>query len=330
MVVAKHGRHIQDLTVHWNTVLETVSFYSECKNLRSLDVVNIRCNNGFSVPFPSNVVSEISPATINARRMTAAVDHRLPWEHDDRGCAYGNAAERYFLERIWTLLRQNPYLARLSLPYLGSMHGLPQEFIIDSLMSLHHLRDLNVEWLLLLDSRIVLRSLPKLERVHVCHLGDLLSLLPEERFRGLRMLGVRTPVTISYVLKVLEYLPGLEELRLQAITLEPIVPPQNSINAAAETRVRGFPAVKMLQQASTPSQKEDKYMAVLVGQLPQLLRIKVPMLLGATEQALWERCYFLEEIDSLNGGSKICRWRVRRELGDEDEDEDDALEVELA
>lgn len=331
MVVAKHGHHIQDLTVHWSTVLEAVSFDRECRNLRSLAMVNVGRSNstGFSVPFPSNMVLErITEATTNARKMNSAVDPQLPWVQGDRGNTHSKAVERYFLERFWALIRQSPYLARLSFPKLRSMHDLPQEFILDSLMSLHHLRDLNVEWLSL-DVRSVLRSLPKLERIRVPHLRDLLLLLPGEQLQGLRMLGVRRGEPLSCVFEVLEHLPGLEELRLQEISREPFIW-EESIGTGAKARLLDVPALKTLQYDKVPSRWEDMYIAELVGRLSGLSRIKVPMLLRATEQALWDRCYFLEEIDSLNGRDKIGRWRMRREVGEEDEDEDTALEAELA
>ncbi|OAQ24742.1 hypothetical protein K457DRAFT_23771 [Linnemannia elongata AG-77] len=225
--------------------------------------------------------------------MNPAVDPQLPWVQGYRGNTHSKAVERYSLERFWALIRQNPYLARLSFPQLASVHDLLQEFILDSLMSLHHLRDLNVEWLSL-DIRSVLRSLPKLERIHV-----------------------------------LEHLPGLEELRLQEISPEPFIW-QERIGTGAKARLLDVPALKTLQYDKVPSRWEDMFIAELVGRLSGLSRIKVPMLLRATEQALWDRCYFLEEIDSLNGSDKIIRWRMRREVGEEDEDEDAALEAELA
>ncbi|KAK3831846.1 MAG: hypothetical protein JOS17DRAFT_744512 [Linnemannia elongata] len=347
MAIAKYGRHIRDLTVHWGTVLDAVSFSSECKNLRSLDVVDLRRSSGVSLPPPPPpqpyVVSEIGPATINAsRRTTTTVDYQLPWIQSYSVAVYGtehsysvpvnvDTVQRHFIERIWILLRQNPYLTRLSFPNLGSLSSLPQKFILDSLMSLHHLRDLDANWLPL-DIQTILRTLPKLERVHVKDLVMQFPFLPGERFHGLRMLSIRLVVLLGEVFKMLEHLPGLEELRLQAVRTDWMIQSlQAIINAAAESRVRDLSAVKTLQYASMQSQWEDQYIAFLVGQFPQLSRIKVPILWRKTEQALWENCYFLDEIDSLNAGSKIYKWRRRREVREDgEEDEDDALEAMLA
>ncbi|KAF9905987.1 hypothetical protein EC991_001146 [Linnemannia zychae] len=210
-------------------------------------------------------------------------------------------AERQVIEQFWALVQQNPGLVRVRTPSLEEMNSLSETFILSTLKSLEYLRDLGMD-----DSQsrmwTLFRSLPKLERWDKYIRGDTLwNWKPKERFTNLRSLSLRFYVLVGEIFRILEYLPNVEELRIGGT-------PSQSMEYAMIMK-RELP-LKVLH-VDKVLHYEDRFVAVLVRQCPQLLHFRSREVLKMTRQALWENCYSLESIDSARHVS-VIPWRQRR------------------
>jgi hypothetical protein len=240
----------------------------------------------------------------------------LPWISNIKeyrpGVINEDLRRKITVERFWSLVRQNPGLVQLKFPYLGPMNDLSREYMIDTLLALKDLRDLDLE-LTLLDARMLLRLFPKLERLRIYNLDALVILPAHEQYNHLRSLGLRTYVKLSNVLKVMDHLPGLDELWIQGVAVEPItelraavafprIVPKSPREAVA------LPLIRSLQIEETLL-RDDESLALFVRRFPRLVEFRAEVN-EATEDALWNHCYYLEVISGKRG--IIERWKRRR------------------
>lgn len=326
--IARHGHHIRHLTATWNIVLEAVAANNDCTNLTSLAVGSVMYHR---------------KATLELETVTAALPHppvtvlyatdqtvtplvqwlHLPWVSNRRiyrpGVVNEDLRRKITVERFWSLVQQNPGLIRLRFPNLGAMNDLSKEYILERLLALKELRDLDLE-LTLLDARTMLRSFPKLERLKIYNMDGLLMLPSQEQYSNLRHLGLRTYVLLTHVLKVLHHLPGLEELRIKGVAVEPLVHLRTTMASipitltpnGASTRgnevVVSPPVIKSFYIDETLP-RDDESIALLVRRFPRLVQIQAGVN-RATKKALWEHCYYLEEMHGVKGGAEA--WKRRR------------------
>ncbi|KAF9119658.1 hypothetical protein BGW39_000134 [Mortierella sp. 14UC] len=301
LTLAKHGHHIRHLTTRWRVVLDTLSVNGECTKLCSLVVGDIKgANLG-----PSFTADTAGTTTAISTTTTALANVRLPWSTSESNSYDSSPAkvmrERRVIKQFWTLVLQNPGLVRLCLPSLETMKTLSKDFILDILKSLEHLRDLDLKGTRL-NMWALLSSLPKLERLPVYHRDDLVSSRnTEERYTGLRSLNLVFYVQLSDVFKLLEYFPGVEELRIGGVA------GLGMKEVTVKERELSLKALHVHHVAHY----EDKNVALLVSQCPRLVHFRTSEVLRATRQALWETCYLLETLESVSS-VYVSAWRQRR------------------
>ncbi|KAG0067440.1 hypothetical protein BGZ90_000995 [Linnemannia elongata] len=327
--IARHGHHIQHLTATWNIVLEAVAANSACTNLTSLVVGSVMYHRKVT-PLELETVTAALPhpplTVLYATDQTATPLVQwlhLPWVSNRRiyrpGVVNEDLRRKITVERFWSLVQQNPGLVRLRFPYLGAMNDLSKDYILERLLALKELRDLDLE-LTLLDARTMLRLFPKLERLKIYNLDGLLMLSAQEQYSNLRHLGLRTYVLFTHVLKVLNHLPGLEELWIKGVAVEPLVLlrttmasipitlPPNGTSTRGNEVVICPPVIKSFTIDETLP-RDDESIALLVRRFPRLVQIRAGVS-RATKKALWEHCYYLEEMHGVKGGAEA--WKRRR------------------
>ncbi|KAF8944616.1 hypothetical protein BGZ47_003986 [Haplosporangium gracile] len=326
VAIAKYGHHIRQLRATWNIVLEAVSANSGCTQLTSLDVGSVMYHRTATPLALETVMAALPhpPTTVlyaTGQTATPLVQWlHLPWVSNRRSYRPGVVNEdlrrKITVERFWSLVHQNPGLVRLKFPYLGPMNDLSKEYILERLLALKQLRDLDLE-LTLLDARTMLRLFPKLERLRIYNLDGLLMLPMQEQYSHLQALGLRTYVMFSHVIKVLDHLPGLEELWIKGVAVEPIAHLRATMASAdvalkAQGEVVALPLIKSFYIDETLP-RDDESIALLVRRFPRLVQIRTAVY-RATRKALWDHCYFLEEMHGVKEGAEA--WK-RRRVGDE-------------
>ncbi|KAF9119924.1 hypothetical protein BGW39_011805 [Mortierella sp. 14UC] len=328
-IFAKYGHFVRHLDAHWHIVLEAAAGSARsngCTNLESLTVGTVRCYRGIPGPIstqtthvPATMTTAITTTTITTTTAPGATppdEYLLPWPE--------KATKQYSINNFMTLIRLNPKLIRLSFPHLLFMNFLPKEFFINGLLltCLNALQDLDLTYTIL-DAREVLKAMPRLERLHIYVLSGVHSFLPQEKFPNLVMLGIRVPVDVKAIFKLLPHLPGLKEFRVRRLgILDTALTPEDleDIAAAAESAIVTATSISGQQdmpvtifQVDTFPEIDDKIMALFVGVFRRLKRIRVPRMFPETQRALWERCFLLEEIE-ISNLRDIEDWRVRRRV----------------
>lgn len=317
-MIARHGQHVRRVTATWNIVLEALSANSGCTQLTSLIVGQIMYHRT-TVPLTVKTVAQAlphPPATVLIAADTTATPLvqwlHLPWISNINeyrpGVVNEDLRRKITVERFWSLVRQNPGLVQLKLPYLGPMNDLSKEYVVNMLLALKDLRDLDLE-LTLLDARMVLCLFPKLERLRIYNLDALLTLPAGELYGHLRSLGLRTYVMLSHAWKVLDHLPGLDELWIKGIAVEPIVELREVM---ASSSIVALPLIRSLR-IDKILLRDDESLALFVRRFPRLVEFRAK-LNRATAEALWDHCYFLEDI---NGEDEAAVMWKRRRLEDE-------------
>ncbi|KAF9119013.1 hypothetical protein BGX30_004149 [Mortierella sp. GBA39] len=327
--VARHGHHIRHLTATWNVVLEAVAANSDCTNLTSLVVGSVMYHRKVT-PLELETVTAALPhpplTVLYATDQTATPLVQwlhLPWVSNRRiyrtGIVNEDLRRKITVERFWSLVQQNPGLVRLRFPTLGAMNDLSKEYILERLLALKELRDLDLE-LTLLDARTMLRLFPKLERLGIYNMDGLLMLPAQEQYRNLRHLGLRTYVLFTNVLKVLHHLPGLEELWIKGVAVEPVGHLRTTLASIPITLSSNGPSTRGNEVVVSPPvikafyidetlPRDDESIALLVRRFPRLVQIRAGVN-RATKKALWEHCYYLEEMHGVKGGAEA--WKRRR------------------
>lgn len=283
MIFTKYGLHIRQLITYWRIVLKAASRTGNCRNLCSL----LRHDTKY---FDRTATATTSTTAMTTTTTTATKvveeDFQLPWiipldqatpnvdEAEDKD---ENSRQRHRVKWFWILVRQNPGLARLSLPDLDAMNDLSKDYIVETLVSLERLAELDLGRTLL-DSQILLRALPKLKHLRVFNLNGLLSMRPEEQYAGLRSLGIRGCVRISEVLEVLDHLPGLEELRFKGVVSEPIDVLRKDVLAAESRRDLQLKSLCI----DEVYERNEKYIELLKGQCRHLVHMEMQKLGGST------------------------------------------------
>ncbi|KAG0202829.1 hypothetical protein BGX33_009455 [Mortierella sp. NVP41] len=211
----------------------------------------------------------------------------LPWT-TRRGSINLNEylRRRKTAQLFWLLVLQNPGLVRLVTPSNEIMNNFDKEFVFTTLSLLKSLRDLELRSLRL-NIPTLLSKMLQLEQLQVQNL-----------------------------FKALGHLPGLEELKIKAIEMQPY----GDVSAFVEARTAAL-AQSGQSRRDLPLKsfevddcidRLDKHMALVVGQFPRLVRIRIPVLHSETWKALWKHCYYLDEIRSLCCSTDA--WRERRAM----------------
>ncbi|KAF9084203.1 hypothetical protein BGX23_010743 [Mortierella sp. AD031] len=241
----------------------------------------------------------------------------LPWT-TRRGSINLNEylRRRKTAQLFWLLVLQNPGLVRLVTPSNEIMNNFDKEFVITTLSFLKSLRDLEL-CSLRLNIPTLLSKLLQLERLQVRHWDGLFSMTEQEQYGGLRSLSLQGGcVQVQNLFKALGHLPGLEELKIKAIEMQPY----GDVSAFVEARTAALAQSGQSRQDLPLKSFEvddcidrlDKHMALVVGQFPRLVRIRIPVLHSETWKALWKHCYYLDEIRSLCCSTDA--WRERRAM----------------
>ncbi|KAF9119925.1 hypothetical protein BGW39_011806, partial [Mortierella sp. 14UC] len=289
----KYGHHIRHLNVHWNVVLEAASLSSKCRNLCSLSLDVVLRNH-------------LSPSTV-----IVAVDEdmRLSWMS---GSDESSMCEDYLrhgrdVERFWTLARHNPGLVLITFPRIGTIEDVTQEYVLETLSMMKDLKELDLEWMPL-DLPALLDAAPQLGRLRGFALEKLLSL--QQDYNRLRYLNYRNKIDIPELLQLLNHLPQLEELQIWQIRVMP-----KASSTAMRTVVSASalsPQLKALRLDGAISSIEDKFVSLLIGLFPSLIRLWIGSLRTATKNALWETCHYLESINDRRDEGPVVAWRDRR------------------
>ncbi|KAF9913894.1 hypothetical protein FBU30_002970, partial [Linnemannia zychae] len=146
---------------------------------------------------------------------------------------------RHEVDRFWLLVHRNPSLVRLSVPYMDSMDYLSQEFYFKTFSRLCHLKELVLQGIKM-DISIVLKALPQLERLYGVGLRQFSA--SQQNHNHLRYLNIGTAIKTSEIVSLLKHLPGLEELRIYKIEMEPLpFVPESKIVRSTEP----FPQIRM-------------------------------------------------------------------------------------
>lgn len=283
MIFTKYGRHIRQLITYWRIVLKAASRTGTCRNLCSLLV---RHNTEY---FDCSLFAKISITAMPMMTITTAAegvveDFQLPWiiplnqatpVDDDAEDMDENSRQRLRVKSFWILVRQSPGLARLSFPDLDAMNDVSKDYIVETLLSLERLAELDLGRTLL-DSQVLLRSLPKLKYLRAFNLNGLLSMSPEEQYAGLRSLGICGCVRISEVLEVLDHLPGLEVLSFKGVVSEPIDVLRKEVLAAEARRDLQLKSLSI----DEVYERHEKYIELLKGQCRHLVHMVMRRLGG--------------------------------------------------
>lgn len=317
-IFAKHGHLIRHLGVHWDTILEVASLNtSNCKNLLSLSTEVVR----HSHVIPATVLALIADDNVDNKENgdnnsdndgnDDDGEHLLrlfPWMSEDGMTKYReDIRHRRTIERFFILIRRNPGLVRLQFPMHGTMKDVAREYIWETLSLLRNLKELNLVWLPL-DLPTLLDTVPQLQRLRGHDFPGLGSL--QHDYPNLWVLHIRTYVKFTQLLDMLKHLPMLEKLRVESVLGDPesVLPYKEACRIAETTPP--FLQLRVLQ-VDNQLRSGDKYMALFLRMIPNLVRLENLTIVSAVKKALWEYCYYLDEI-RIVGGPDVELWRERR------------------
>ncbi|KAG0378256.1 hypothetical protein BGX24_004397 [Mortierella sp. AD032] len=187
---------------------------------------------------------------------------------------YENLEHRQIVKHFWKLIQANAGLVRITLPGMGTMNDLSPAFVFETFASLPRLQELDLMWAVF-DIPTILNTVPQLRRLGANSPKGRYSM--NQTFVNLLSLDLQTNIRVIH----------------KVVSLSP-----------------KFLSVKSLQIVNS-SRTQDRYAALLVGQLPNLVVIRTPTLFADMQKALWKHCYNLDEIHSVNAWS-VDAWRRRR------------------
>lgn len=297
-VFEKNGHRIRHLGAHWDTIMEVASLgTSRCRNLVSLSTDVVKQGH-------------VTPTTVLA--LDADDENQdpqqFPWVSEEGMTKYkDNIRHRGMVERFFLLIQQNPRLVQLQFPMHGVMKDISKDYIFETLSHLRNLKELNLVWLPL-DLPTLLDTVPQLERLQGRDIPGLGGL--QQPYSNLRALSIRTFVLFTSLLTMLNHLPSLEELQIESILGEPesVVPYKEAIRIVETSSP--FLRLRTLQ-VDNQLRPGDKYMVLFLRLVPNLVRLVNLTIVYAVKNALWERCFYLDEI-RIVGGPDVGPWRERR------------------
>ncbi|KAF9138120.1 hypothetical protein BG015_002479 [Linnemannia schmuckeri] len=304
-IFEKHGHRIRHLGAHWNTIVEAASLEtSNCRNLVSLSTELVK----HSHVTPTTVLALVADFVDFNNDDNTHEPRQFPWVSEEGMTKYREDIRyRGTVERFFLLIRQNLSLVRIQFPIHGVMKDVSQEYVFEALSQLRNLKELNLVWLPLALPTL-LDTVPRLERLQGHSFPDLGSL--QHQYPNLRTLSIRTYILFTNLLSMLNHLPGLEELQIESVLGEPeSVVPYKEACRIVETSAP-FLRLRTLQ-VDNQLRPGDKYMALFLRMIPNLIRLVNLTLVYAVKNALWEYCYFLDEIRIVDGPN-VEAWRERR------------------
>ncbi|KAG0196598.1 hypothetical protein BGX33_001431 [Mortierella sp. NVP41] len=121
------------------------------------------------------------------------------------------------------------------------------------------------------------------------------------------MLGLQHGIEIDTLFKILDRLPGLEELRIEDLMRDPYSDPSTIVEARVKRSPRPL-SVRTLVVEKRYVPVEDKLLALVVGQLLRLVCIQAPKIRNKTIEALWSHCYHLDTVRGKTGEKTIQDW----------------------
>ncbi|KAF9279892.1 hypothetical protein BGZ88_012484 [Linnemannia elongata] len=297
-VFEKHGHQIRHLGAHWDTIVEAASLDSSlCRNLVSLSSEVVKQTHVTPTSVPALVLDDGDQDP-----------QRFPWVSKEGMTKFKEDIRlRGTVERFFLLVLQNPKLVQIQFPMHGIMKDVSKAYVFETLSHLRNLKELNLVWLPL-DLPTLLDTVPQLERLQGRDIPDLGCL--QRLYPNLRVLGIRTYVLFTNLLGMLNHLPNLEELQIESILGEPesVVPYKEAIRTVETTAP--FLRLRTLQ-VDNQLRPGDKYMAIFLRLVPNLVRLVNLTIVYAVRKALWEWCFYLDEI-RIVGGPDVGPWRERR------------------
>lgn len=297
-VFEKHGHRIRHLGAHWDTIVEAASLETSlCRNLVSLSSEVVKQTHVTPTSVPALVLDDGDQDPQQFQWVSKEGMTKFKEDIRLRG-----TVERFFL-----LVLQNPKLVQIQFPMHGIMKDVSKAYVFETLSYLRNLKELNLVWLPL-DLPTLLDTVPQLERLQGRDIPDLGRL--QQPYPNLRVLGIRTYVLFKNLLVMLNHLPNLEELQIESILGEPesVVPYKRAIRTVETTPP--FLRLRTLQ-VDNQLRPGDKYMALFLRLVPNLVRLVNLTIVYAVRKALWEWCFYLDEI-RIVGGPDVGPWRERR------------------
>ncbi|KAF9084206.1 hypothetical protein BGX23_010746 [Mortierella sp. AD031] len=325
-IFAKYGHHIRRLTIHSHVILEAAMLRCQCQRLRSLLMHQLDhvINNRQDLPLPSTPSS--TPAAMATTTVEVSTEDDPP-EELLSPLFEGNLRPRpewvrtttgrrlFFQDRLdaqkfWLLVHQNPSIVRLQLPtFHVSDNMIDDEFIYDTLSTMKDLKVLNLGWIRL-SVRILLKRVPQVERLQIYYTDELFTL--DQDYNGLRSLVLLDYIRFEDLFKALDRLPSLEVLRIKCVSNEETSTAGAIMAARIERPTPLRPLSVRIFEVEEDRLKRDGLFALIVGQFPRLVSIQIPTLYSSTLEALWDHCYYLDDIRSAN--SSVVAWRERRAM----------------
>ncbi|KAG0060524.1 hypothetical protein BGZ89_012205 [Linnemannia elongata] len=297
-VFEKHGHQIRHLGAHWDTIVAVASLETSlCRNLVSLSSEVVKQTHVTPTSVPALVLDDGDQDP-----------QQFQWVSKEGMTKYKEDIRlRGTVERFFLLVLQNPKLVQIQFPMHGIMKDVPKAYVVETLSHLRNLKELNLVWLPL-DLPTLLDTVPQLERLQGRDIPDLGRL--QQPYPNLRVLGIRTYVLFKNLLVMLNHLPNLEELQIESILGEPesVVPYKRAIRTVETTPP--FLRLRTLQ-VDNQLRPGDKYMALFLRLVPNLVRLVNLTIVYAVRKALWEWCFYLDEI-RIVGGPDVGPWRERR------------------
>ena len=304
-VFEKHGHRIRHLGAHWNTIIEAASLGTNCRNLVSLSTEVVRQSH----ETPTTILALVADGE-------GQDPQQFPWVSEEGMTKYREDIRlRGTVERFFLLLQQNPRLVHIQFPMHGVMKDVSKDYIFETLSHLRNLRELNLVWLPL-DLPTLLDTVPQLERLQGRDIPGLGCL--QQPYPNLRALSIRTFVLFTNLLTMLNHLPSLEELQIESILGDPesVVPYKEAIRIAETS----FPFLRLRTlQVDNQLRPGDKYMVLFLRLVPNLVRLVNLTIVYAVKKALWEWCFYLDEI-RIVGGPDVGLWRERRAQKEEEDE----------
>ncbi|KAK3820663.1 MAG: hypothetical protein JOS17DRAFT_340823 [Linnemannia elongata] len=302
---------VRNLTVDWDIVLETAA--GRCRNLMSLTVNTVA--HILPKPFCSSSPSSSPSSSSVAGSPTAngqpplSTPPELPWIFNLDNNDHEAYRKRHEMEWFWQLVFQNPGLVRLQFPQTTSINDLSQAFILEGLSRVKNLRELNTRGMGL-DLSTALDVLPRLELLQCSPWrGNFTISNDHSNLRQLRYFKV---VQVSMFIEVLKHLPRLESLEFTRITAEEN-PPTSTYEIFCETVSTSGVKFSQIRELKVivMRQLEERYVMVMLGLFPKLRRLWLPQISRDVRKVMWEKCYWLEEIDNRRDGV-VDEWKERR------------------
>ncbi|KAG0060523.1 hypothetical protein BGZ89_012204 [Linnemannia elongata] len=292
---------VRDLTADWDVLLETAA--GRCRNLTSLAVHTVART-------PSEHLYYSSSASSTIANDQPPPPPGLSWIfNENENVLRNNPRQRRDMEWFWQLVDQNPRLVCVHFPHTAFINHLSQVYILETVSRIKNLRELNTR-LMTLDLSTLLDTLPQLERLE-CSPSRGTATLSKNHLK-LQQLKCLDSVQVSRFMEVLKHLPRLESLVLSRIIPEK-GPPTSTYEILCETvSTTGvtFPQVRELR-VYWMSRHEERYVVVMLGLFPELRRVWLPHTFVDVRKAMWEKCYWLEEINGRRVGV-VDEWKERR------------------